>query len=297
MPTSFMCSIWACLTDGSYDHRYLAVNAFSGCKVRIGGDVTEEGTAAMWAESDIAVGDLLASRVLGSAGQIDESVRVSSWWADRGIAIVPAELNRDRLFELAQRCRESANSDWVSFLWHVLAWGVMGDYRNSPTIVASAAGDEQRHRLNDILRAASEASYRGDIRAAYTAIRGKVPRLGPAFFSKFLYFTADRDLSGRRAMILDSRVNAAIFTLTGRDYSEEKPAIYENFCAAVHEWSQKFDTPADVIEFRLYQFGQLIDSRRWKWLHAEVSLYREGRTQVGFDDIAERRAHLTGWTR
>jgi hypothetical protein len=251
----------------------------------------------MWEESDNAVGDLLASRLLGSTGQIDESVRVSSWWADRGIAIDSAELNRDKLFELAQRCRESTDSDWVSFLWHVLAWGVMGDYRNSPTVVASAAGDEQRRRLNDILSAASEASYRGDIRSAYTAIRGKVPRLGTAFFSKFLYFTADREVSSCRAMILDSRVNAAIFTLTGRDYSEEKPAIYEAFCAAVHEWSRKFDTPADVIEFRLYQFGQLIDSRRWKWLHAEVSLYREGCTDVGFDDIAERRALLTGWTR
>jgi len=251
----------------------------------------------MWEESDNAVGDLLASRVLGSADQIDESVRVSSWWADRGITIDSPALNRKRLFELAQRCRQSADSDWVSFLWHVLAWGVMGDYRNSPTIVASASGDEQRRRLNDILGAAAEASYRGDIRSAYTAIRGKVPRLGPAFFSKFLYFTADLDLSGCRAMVLDSRVNAAIFTLTGYDFSEEKPATYERFCTAVHEWSRQFDTSADVIEFRLYQFGQLIDSRRWKWLHAEVSLYREGRSQVGFDDIAARRAHLTGRTR
>lgn len=125
----------------------------------------------MWEESDNAVGDLLASRVLGSSGQIDESVRVSSWWADRGISIDSAELNRDKLFELAQRRRESADPDWVSFLWHVLAWGVMGDYRTSPTIVESAAGDTQRRRLNDILSAASEASYRGDIRDDIAARR------------------------------------------------------------------------------------------------------------------------------
>ena len=249
----------------------------------------------MWQESDGAVGDLLTSHVLGRVGQIDDPVKVSAWWADRGITIDSDELNRDVLFARAAHCRENADADWVSFLWHVLAWGVMGDYRNAPTIVASAAGVDQRDRLNDILRRAAEASYRGEIRSAYAAIRGKVPRLGPAFFSKFLYFTADRDPPDPSSVILDSRVSAAAFTLTGRDYSEDKAATYERFCNDMHMWSRQFNTPADVIEFRMYQFGQLIDSRRWKWLHAEASLYREGCEQVGFDDIAERRAHLAGW--
>lgn len=248
----------------------------------------------MWQESDSAVGDLLTSPVFGGVGQIDDSVKVSVWWADHGIAIDSAELNRDALFALAARCRENADADWVSFLWHVLAWGVMGDYRNAPTIVASAASADERVRLNDILCRAAEASHRGEIRSAYTAIRGKVSRLGPAFFSKFLYFTANRESSDPSSVILDSRVSAAAFTLTGRDYSDEKAATYERFCNDMHMWSRQFDAPADVIEFRMYQFGQLIDSRRWKWLHAEASLYREGRTQVGFDDIAERRALLAG---
>jgi hypothetical protein len=163
--------------------------------------------------------------------------------------------------------------------------------------VTSAAGAEQRGRLNEILCAAAEASYRGEIRSAYTAIRGKVPRLGPAFFSKFLYFTTDRGSSDPSCVILDSRVIAAVFTLTGRDYSKEKAATYERFCNEIHKWSQQFEASVDVIEFRMYQFGQLVDSRRWKWLHAEASLYREGRKHVGFDDIAERRAHLAGWTK
>jgi hypothetical protein len=251
----------------------------------------------MWQESDSAVGDLLTSWVLGGVGQIDDPVKVSSWWADRGIAIASAELSRDVLFTLAAQCRESADADWVSFLWHVFAWGVMGDYRNASTIVTSTAGAEQRSRLGGILRRAAEASHRGEIRCAYTAIRGTVPRLGPAFFSKFLYFTADRDSSGPHCVILDSRVSAAVFTLTGHDYSKEKAVTYERFCNEIHKWSQQFDASADVIEFRLYQFGQLIDSYRWKWLHAEASLYREGRNQVGFDDIAERRAHLAGRTK
>lgn len=93
---------------------------------------------------------------------------------------------------------ENDEPDWVTFLWHVLAWGVVGDYRNASKIVASA-DTEERARLNGVLRAAAEASRHCDIRTAYTAIHGRVARLGPAFFSKFLYLTSDRDLAGRGA--------------------------------------------------------------------------------------------------
>ena len=128
--------------------------------------------------------------------------------------------------------------------------------------------------------------------------------MGPAFFSKFLYLTSDRDSRrtadpdspGPRCLILDSRVSAAVFTLTGTDCSKEKAATYEHFCGDVHRWSELFGAPDDVIEFRLYQFGRLIASSRWRWLHAEASLYREGRQHVGFEDIAELRASRMGWT-
>jgi hypothetical protein len=184
----------------------------------------------------------------------------------------------------------------VTFLWRVLAWGVMGDYRNASKIVVIADDADQCARLNGILQTAAEASHRGDIRAAYRAIRGKVARLGPAFFSKYLYLTSDRDSPAPGCLILDSRVSAAVFTLTGHDYSKENAATYESFCNAVHNWSKEFGVPDDVIEFRLYKFGQLIDSCRWRWLHAEATLYREGRRPVGFDDIAELRARRMGWT-
>jgi hypothetical protein len=41
----------------------------------------------------------------------------------------------------------------------------------------------------------------------------------------------------------------------------------------------------EEIEFRLYQIGQRTNSSRWRWLHAEVSLYREGRRDVDFNEI------------
>jgi hypothetical protein len=257
----------------------------------------EEAGCAMWKESEDAIGDLLMSNTLQRKGRIDHPEKVSSWWADNGVNINADELSRDVLFALAEECREFAVPDWVSFLWHVLAWGVVGDYRNARAIVKSATNDVQHTQLNAILSAAAAASYSGAIRLAYTALHGKIPRLGPAFFSKFLYFTADRTSPQPRCLILDSRVAAAVFTLTGLDYFEEKAATYERFCQDVHRWSVRYEVVPDLVEFRLYQFGQLINSRRWKWLYSEVSRYREGNLHVEFDNIIERRAQVAGWTR
>lgn len=251
----------------------------------------------MWQESEDAIGDLLMSDPLRRRGRIDYPEKVSGWWADNGITISSAELDRDALFALAAQCRECANPDWVSFLWHVLAWGVVGDYRNAAAIVKGAAGDVKRSQLNAVLSAAADASYGGEIQAAYRAIHGEVPRLGPAFFSKFLYFTADRTSQRPRCLILDSRFTAAVFTLTGLGCSEEKAATYERFCHDVHRWSARYEVAPDLVEFRLYKFGQLIDSRRWKWLHAEVSLYRQGSPNIDFDDIIQRRVELAAWDR
>ncbi|MFZ2510037.1 MAG: hypothetical protein WAW85_02955 [Gordonia sp. (in: high G+C Gram-positive bacteria)] len=241
----------------------------------------------MWNESDDAVGELLRSTVLRGGGRFDDSVVISGWWAKHGITIAPIELNRNSLFSIATRYREANEPDWVSFLWHVLAWGAMGDFRNIPRIVGSVDSAERHAELNALLAGASEASFAGNCASAYRMFYGKIPRLGPAFFSKFLYFTSDRNSVNPSPLILDSRVSSALFTLIGSNYSRQDSDTYGKFCSDLHRWSNDFDTPADVIEFRLYQFGQLIDSSRWKWLHAEASLYREGRPQVGFDEIAE----------
>jgi hypothetical protein len=183
---------------------------------------------------------------------------------------------------MAAVARESG--DLIPLFWHVLAWGVAGDFRNMPAILRSG-DDLGRPRLNEVLTAAANASHRGDIDAAYRAIHGKVNRFGPAFFTKFLYFTGDRASGAPRCMILDSRVAEAVLTLTGTEYFDEKPQLYGRFCHDVWRWADQYGEQAEAIEFRLYKFGQLIGSRRWRWLHAEASLYRAGATEVGFQDI------------
>ena len=242
----------------------------------------------MWNESEAAIGDLLKADCLQRSGSIDDDQNVSRWWSEHGIDLSLGRLDREALFGLAAECRGQVDPDWVSVLWHVLAWGVMGDYRNATTIVKNAADPRDRSLLNERLGAAAEYSYKGRIQEAYKTLHGKIPRLGRAFFSKFLYFTNDASSTQPRCLILDSRVESAIFTLTGLEFFKQDSATYERFCLAVDQWSKDYGVDPEEIEFRLYQFGQRTNSSRWRWLHAEVSLYREGRRDVDFNEILER---------
>jgi hypothetical protein len=242
----------------------------------------------MWQESDAAVREMLNAESLRRSGAKDDGQTVSNWWSEHGIDLKLDRLDRNALFSLASEHRRHADPDWVSLLWHVLAWGVMGDFRNAPTIINSVADQGARSRLNQQLKDAASSSYQGLVEESYKMLHRKVPRLGPAFFTKFLYFTSDRSSPRPRCLILDSRVESAIFALTGLDFSKQDSATYERFCKKVAQWSDDFQVEPEEIEFRLYRFGQRIDSRRWRWLDAEVSLYREGRRDVDFDLILER---------
>jgi hypothetical protein len=104
----------------------------------------------VWRESEDAIGELLRSDSPQLVGDLDYHKTVdSSWWADRSVTIELGLLGSQDLFEMAGAARESG--DLVPLLWHVLAWGVMGDLRNAPTVVRSAEDSVGRSRLNDIL--------------------------------------------------------------------------------------------------------------------------------------------------
>lgn len=243
-----------------------------------------------WHESDAALDDLMRCEHPRLVGGIDIPQKVDRWWARNGVPIVAEVLNRADLFDLAEKTHAAEHPDWVDLLWNVLAWGVAGELRNAPTVVRNATSADDRSRLNTLLGSVAELSRQGDIAGAYAAIYKKVKRLGPAFFTKFLYFTGDRSSGSPRALILDSRVTEAVFALTGRSFYGEKPAIYEGFCGLVDDCAQRVGCTPDEVEFRLFRLGVLIRTTRWRWLHAEASLYREGAREVGFDDIVKRLA-------
>jgi hypothetical protein len=198
---------------------------------------------------------------------------------------------RDELFRVAAVARNGGDERLLQLFWDILAWGVMGNFRNAGRIVDFAATDDGRVRLVTALRTAADASYAGKIEDAYRAfVDHKIPRLGPAFFSKVLFFTGDRASHEPRCLIFDSRVESALPMVTGRHYSlARKPVeVYALYCRDLHDWSQQHGVSPEAIEARLYQLGQATGNSHRAWLSAEVSLYREGRTAVTFDAILTR---------
>ncbi|MFV8316250.1 hypothetical protein [Mycobacterium sp. 23] len=203
-------------------------------------------------------------------------------------------MGREDLFARAAKARESGKDEhFIDLFWHILAWGVVGNFRNASQIVQKAIDEGPAHLLA-ALRPAAESSYLGDIEGGYRAfIDNPISRFNYAFFSKFLYFTGSRLSRDARCLIFDDRVASALLAITGESYvpGGRRPwNAYAKYCRDVHGWSNRYGVEADEIEWRLYKLGQLIGFRA-NWLAAEVSLYREGLTPVTFDSIVERVAH------
>ena len=136
------------------------------------------------------------------------------WWAKHAIEITfpttidgVSKLTRGDLFAMAETVR--SDSDLLRFVWHVLAWGSGDARRNNLKRIESCQAS------TPLLRQAFEAAQAGDPRKAYGALirpgRAAVPHLGPAFFSKLLYFASEG--AQQRCLILDARVAQSLFNV------------------------------------------------------------------------------------
>lgn len=162
-----------------------------------------------------------------SEAVIRHSVRIDpEWWRnvlrDQGFgaaAVLPdghdAEgsptLSRGGLFELVRETRLHLDDESVlRVLWHVLAWGAGTGARNNRRRVAAIA--ETRVGAVEALVMAMNLS-RTDPAAAYSCLRpgrkNVVGWLGPAFFTKILYFAGEGD-PVHKSVILDDRVAGAL---------------------------------------------------------------------------------------
>ncbi|QJW38735.1 hypothetical protein [Cellulosimicrobium protaetiae] len=145
---------------------------------------------------------------LAAAGMTDHQVRPIS--REGG---APG-LTRGDLFVLASNIEESSPDDeYLTLLWHVLAWGSGTSRRNNLQRIAAFADPTAREERVGLLRAATVAAREGDTATAYgTLIRrggGTIPGLGPAFFTKFLYFVGGGSPE-HACLILDARVATSL---------------------------------------------------------------------------------------
>lgn len=182
-------------------------------------------------------------------------------------------LTRANLFDLGRTATrpDSTDDQVLALLWHVLAWGTGPGQRGNIRRIESFAHSSGRVRNTELLRQAAQLARSGEPAAAYrTLIRrggGQIPGLGPAFFTKYLYF-ASESTEGVRALILDARVAGALARAgwsslprqAGGGYSYNwYTATYGSYCDLLHAWaaveSEKRDTEIypDEIERALFE--------------------------------------------
>ena len=158
-------------------------------------------------------------------------------------------LTRQDLFQLARTVEPSITEDDVlTLLWHVLAWGTDRSQRRNRARIRAFADESDRQRNAALLRDAIAFSRSGDAESAYRVhIRrggGQIPGLGPAFFTKLLYF-ASEDSDGTRCLILDARVARSLaqagwtsLPRSGSGFSYNwYTATYASYCELLRRWA------------------------------------------------------------
>ncbi|MFF9351537.1 hypothetical protein [Streptomyces sp. NPDC014734] len=118
-------------------------------------------------------------------------------------------------------------------------------------------------RLDERIRSAKAEIDGGDPVAAYRVLNdrhARVKHLGPAFFSKYLYFaTADRPAGERRPLIIDSNVALALNELSDQEWRANErwdSTKYASYLELAHAWAERWGTEPDVVERKLFDRGK-----------------------------------------
>lgn len=181
------------------------------------------------------------------------------------------KLTRGELFELGSHLSEDDDAV-LNFLWHVLAWGSGTSHRQNRKRITSLADNEHGADYLKLLREAAQISRDGGSEAARDAygvlIRkggGVIPGLGPAFFTKFLYFAGGAG-PDESCLILDARVAGSLFKAGWTDLPSKTTKkglgfsynwytdTYVSYCETLARWTKESGAEApDEIERALFE--------------------------------------------
>lgn len=191
-----------------------------------------------------------------------------------GVSVRPSDgvITRTNLFVLAEVDRaEQSDRSSLDLFWNTMAWGIAGTWRNIPGLSTYVAANTEQ--VTAALRRAQQLSYGGQVREAYRALNGGIKYFGPAFFTKFLYFTADRG-QPIYALILDERVRVAWRILTCEDLRSGYSQDYARFCASAGSSGGRVGLAPDEVEACLYNLGRKVGSYT-AWLEKSLSVCRD----------------------
>jgi hypothetical protein len=138
-----------------------------------------------------------------------------STWAEACGAHWPEQLPREgetisrgQVFDVAATARQ--NQGWLPLLAAAYTWGYGTTGYGGRRFAQIAA----REGVEDTLAQAVAALDADGAAAAYHRLRRAIKGLGPAFYTKFLYFAATSDTPGPAPVILDARVAASLREVT-----------------------------------------------------------------------------------
>ncbi|MCT1806254.1 8-oxoguanine DNA glycosylase OGG fold protein [Corynebacterium sanguinis] len=164
-------------------------------------------------------------------------------------------VSRQRLFEFGESI--DTPEDAVSFYVAVCSWGTGTDAQQTYRCVQPLHQPGAPGRLLEGLKVAATGSGEEGYFIFDHSGSAKVKGLGPAFFTKLLYFAAGRPAPAdtRHPLILDRRVAAALgWTKT----SGWRTSEYSQYLDLVEQLQERWrpDLPTDVIEYTLFQAGR-----------------------------------------
>lgn len=186
-----------------------------------------------------------------------------NWWrtalAAHGLdhaGLIGPAISRGDLFALAADAtatREGA----ARLLWNVTAWGTVVSGRNGRRRIQAFAADPDR--AAGLLRTAATLA-RTDPHAAYSLLRPRdrtnaIAYLGPAFFTKYLYFAGGGELT-HPCHILDQRVAHILRRLgwTSLPPQAWTAAAYQRYNQLLQQWADAAGAPrTDIIERWLFE--------------------------------------------
>lgn len=175
------------------------------------------------------------------------------WFLEREESAL--SVSRQRLFELGESVE--TEEDAVSFYVAVCSWGAGTDAQQTYRCVQPLHQPGAPGKLLEGLRVASTESAVDGYFTFKNYSQARIKYLGPAFFTKLLYFAAGRPTPAdtRHPLILDRRVAVALgWTKT----SGWRTSEYSHYLDLVEQLQERWrpDLPTDVIEYTLFQAGR-----------------------------------------
>ena len=190
------------------------------------------------------------------------------WWtdsltgADLADSVLGQDISRGEIFTLAVTAADDPDAA-LTLLWNSLAWGSGRRNRNNRKRIASVA--EDTGRASELLMRAAALSHTSPLQAfelLYPRHKTAIGQLGPAFFTKYLYF-AGVGKPDHPCTILDENVARALRDACGwKSLPVEKggwyASTYDRYCTLLGDWVDEHEgiDRRDIIERWLFEEGK-----------------------------------------